>query len=176
VQRTVDELGRLDILINNAGYTQFIRHADLHALTEEIWDRTFAVNVKGSWFCSRYAVPHMLQQGSGCIVNITSIAGLGMAGSSIAYGAAKAAVINLTRSLARVLGPAVRVNAIAPGVVDTRWMEGQRQHLEAAIAMTPLKRVAAPEDVAEVALALVTASDFITGQTILVDGGRAQMF
>jgi 3-oxoacyl-[acyl-carrier protein] reductase len=172
VQRTIDEFGRLDILINNAGYTQFIRHADLEALTEEVWDRTFAVNVKGTWFCSRYAAPHMLRQGRGCIINIASIAGLGMVGSSIAYGACKAAVINLTRSLARVLGPAVRVNAVAPGVTDTRWIAGQRQHLESAIAMTPMKRIATPEDVAEVVLGLITSADFITGQTILVDGGR----
>lgn len=172
VQRTVDELGRLDILINNAGYTRFIPHADFESLTEDVWDRTFAVNVKGTWFCSRYAAPHMLRQGGGCIINIASIAGLGMVGSSIAYGACKAAVINLTRSLARVLGPMIRVNAIAPGVTDTRWIEGQRHHLESAIAMTPLKRVATPEDVAEVALGLITSADFITGQTILVDGGR----
>jgi 3-oxoacyl-[acyl-carrier protein] reductase len=169
--RTVEAFGTVDILVNNAGAAPFM--SSLADARLEGWEKYFHVNFMSAVYGTKAVGPLMLLQGSGCILNIASVAGLIATPGEGYYGAAKAAMINLTRSLARVLGPAVRVNAIAPGVVDTRWIDGQRQFLQAAIAMTPLKRVATPEDVAEVALALVTAGDFVTGQTILVDGGRA---
>jgi 3-oxoacyl-[acyl-carrier protein] reductase len=135
-----------------------------------VWDRVLAVNVKGTFFCTRYAAPHMKRQGAGAIVNIASIGGMGVPSSSIAYGASKAAIINMTKDLARALAPEIRVNAISPGVVDTRWSSAA--WVEQATATTPLRRVASAEDVAAVVLGLVEQHTFITGQVVVVDGGR----
>ena len=172
VDRVMEEFGRLDILVNSAGTTTFVSAADLEALTEEMWDRTLAVNLKGTFFCCRAAAPAMESHDGGSIINISSIAGTTGIGSSMAYSASKAGVICLTKSLARTLAPEIRVNAIAPGFVDTRWTadwpEFRKMHEEA----TPMKRVAIPEDVAEAALFLVH-SDFVTGQVIIVDGGKS---
>ena len=170
VNRTIEELGRLDILVNNAGVTYFVDHADLEGLKEEHWDRIMGVNVKGMFFCCRAAFTE-LKKRKGCVINITSVAGLTGLGSSIAYAASKAAAISLTKSLARVMAPEVRVNGIAPGIVKTRWVSGQEEHIERYASGTPLGRVAGPEDVAEVAYALVAHSGFMTGQIIVVDGG-----
>ncbi|MEB3102256.1 SDR family NAD(P)-dependent oxidoreductase [Ferviditalea candida] len=170
VQAAIDKFGRLDILVNNAGMTNFVEHADLEGLKEEYWDNAFNVNVKGMFFCCRAAAPE-LKKNKGCIVNITSIAGMTGLGSSIAYAASKAAAISVTKSLARVLAPEVRVNSVAPGVVDTRWVKGQEDHIQRLADGTPLGRVAAPEDVSEVAYSLITSAGFVTGQTIIVDGG-----
>jgi len=172
VEKVVNELGRIDILVNNAGTTKFCLPDDLEGLTEEMWDSAMAVNVKGTFFCSRAVVPIMKRQGSGAIINTASIAGITGIGSSIAYCASKAGVISITKSLARALAPEIRVNAIAPGFIETRWTaawaEFRQQHADA----TPLKRVGQPDDVADVALFLADA-DFVTGQTIVVDGGRS---
>ncbi len=121
VSRCRDELGGLDVLVNNAGTTRFIDHTDLNAATSEVWDEILGVNLKGTFFCCREALP-LLQERSGSIVNITSVAGLQGHGSSIPYAASKAAVNCLTKSLARAFGPQVRVNAVAPGPVLTRWL------------------------------------------------------
>lgn len=172
VRRTVDAWGRLDLLVNNAGTTKFAAYEDLDALDEATWDRILAVNVKGVYFASKAAAAAMRPNGGGCIVNVASVAGLAPVGSSIAYNASKAAVISLTQSLARALAPAIRVNAVAPGFIETRWHAGRQLNREAFIERTPLQRNGTPEDVAEVILSLVTSAGFVTGQTVTVDGGR----
>ena len=171
VDRAVAELGRLDILVNNAGTTRFVALDDLEGLTDEAWDAIFDVNARGTFYCSRAAVPKIRATGGGHIVNIASIAGMIGQGSSMAYCASKAAVINLTRSLAVSQAPDICVNAIAPGVVDTRWVIGQDAFLQANREATPLKRIATPEDVAKAVFGLAI-NDFITGQTLVVDGGK----
>jgi 3-oxoacyl-[acyl-carrier protein] reductase len=172
VNRVVADLGRLDILINNAAVTRFIPHDQLDEMTEEAWDRIFDVNVKGLWFASRAAAKAMKKQGGGCIVNIASIAGLTGSGSSIAYCASKAAVITLTKSLARALAPQVRVNCVSPGFVETRWTAEQHLAREKNKAATPLKRNGLPEDIAEAVMFAVCSADWVTGQNLVVDGGR----
>jgi 3-oxoacyl-[acyl-carrier protein] reductase len=128
------------------------------------------VNVKGLFFCSRAAAPE-LKKWKGCILNVTSVAGLTGLGSSIAYAASKAAAISVTKSLARVMAPEVRVNTVAPGIVQTRWVEGQEDHVARLAEGTPLGRVAVPDDVAEVAYSVIAHSHFVTGEVIKVDGG-----
>jgi len=172
MDRVAKELGRLDILVNNAGTTKFIEHADLEGLTEADWDQVLGVNLKGTFFCCRAAVPFMKQQGGGVIINVTSIAGLNGSGSSIAYAASKAGAISVTKSLAKALAPTIRVNAIAPGFVETRWTADWADFRKGHEQATPLKRVGYPKDMAEVALFLAADSSFVTGQTIVVDGGR----
>ncbi len=171
VEQVVTKLGRLDILVNNAGITQFVPLDDLESLSDEVWDAIFAVNVKGTFYCCRAAVPKIKSTGGGHIVNIASIAGIIGQGSSIAYCASKSVIINLTRSLAVSQAPEVCVNAIAPGVVDTRWVVGQDAFLRTNREATPLKRIATPEDIAKAVFGLVI-NDFITGQTLVVDGGK----
>ncbi|HZK56604.1 MAG TPA: SDR family oxidoreductase [Desulfosporosinus sp.] len=171
VTNVVADFGKLDILVNNAGMTHFVEHADLAGMKEAYWDDIMGVNVKGLFFCCR-AVAAELKATRGCIVNITSIAGLTGLGSSIAYAASKAAAISVTKSLARALAPEVRVNAVAPGIVQTRWVDGKEDHIARLAANTPLGRVAGPEDIAEVVFSLIAHAAFVTGQTIVVDGGN----
>jgi len=170
VGKTIEEFGRLDILVNNAGVTYFVDHDDLEGLREEHWDHIMGVNVKGIFHCCR-ASSTELKRRKGCIINITSVAGLTGRGSSIAYAASKAAAISVTKSLARVMAPEVRVNGIAPGIVKTRWVEGQEEHIRRYAGRTPLGRIAGPEDVSEVAYSLIAHLKFVTGQIIVVDGG-----
>lgn len=175
VEQVHKRYGRIDILVNNAGITRFIDHADLEAMHEDIWDRIFAVNLKGVFFCCRAVASFMKKQGSGRIINIASVAGLSGQGSSIAYCASKAGVISITKSLARALAPEICVNAIAPGLIETRWLDGvsgaeaMRERFKNAAL---LKRVGLPADIAEVALSLAVDWSFVTGQIIVVDGGR----
>src|SRR4029079_10674833 len=122
LQTVEREFGRLDVLVNNAGTTWFIDHKSLEEMTEEKWDRILQVNLKGPFFCIRAAVPLLRKSGGGSIVSVSSVAGLSGDGSSIAYAASKGALNTMTRSLARSLGPEIRVNAVCPGPVDTRWM------------------------------------------------------
>ncbi|MFH5184048.1 SDR family NAD(P)-dependent oxidoreductase [Paenibacillus sp. TAB 01] len=164
------QFGRIDILVNNAGTTHFVDLSDLNGLTELYWDQTYNVNVKGMFFTSRACADELVRN-KGCIINITSIAGFNGMGSSIAYAASKAAGISLTKSFAKVLAPSVRVNSIAPGIVITRWVDGKEGHVDKYSSQTPLGRAALPEDVADVAWALARNADFVTGQTIVVDGG-----
>lgn len=170
IDQVVKDFGKLDILVNNAGTTHFVPHSDLEGMKDEYWDDIFSVNVKGLFFCCR-AASSELKKTNGVIVNITSIAGLNGLGSSIAYSASKAAAISVTKSLARVLAPEVRVLSVAPGVVLTRWVEGQDDHIERLAGTTPMKRVAVPEDVAELVYGVIAHAGFVTGQTIVVDGG-----
>jgi 3-oxoacyl-[acyl-carrier protein] reductase len=176
VDQTLSRFGRVDILVNNAGITAFVDFQDLEGLTDDVWDRLYGVNVKGTFFCCRAVVPAMRRQGHGRIINIASVAGISPQGSSIAYSTSKAAVIHLSKCLARTLGPEIRLNVIAPGfIVETRWNEG-RPNLDATIQkagqVAPLKRVGKPEDIAEAALFLATHGDFMTGDVMVVDGGR----
>jgi len=170
VDSTVAAFGRLDILVNNAGTTHFVPMSNLDGLEDAHWDRIMAVNVKGLFYCCRAAAPHLKKQ-KGVILNVTSVAGITGVGSSIAYAASKAAAISVTKSLARVLAPDVRVNSIAPGIVMTRWVEGHEDHVEKLSAQTPLERAATAEDVAELIYAYSHHADFITGQNIVIDGG-----
>ncbi len=171
VGQTVEAFGGLDVLVNNAGTTRFVPHDDLEGLTDADWDAVWDVNVKGSFYCCRAAAGE-LKKRRGSIINISSVAGLTGLGSSIAYAASKAALISMTKSLARALGPDIRVNSVAPGIVDTRWIAGQAQHMSKLGDGTPLGRIAQPEDVAEVVYALAASAGFVTGQTWQVDGGK----
>lgn len=171
VKKVVEDFGQLDILVNSAGMTHFVEHADLEGMKDEYWDEIFGVNVKGLYNTCRAAAEALKKQ-KGCIVNITSIAGLTGLGSSIAYCASKAAAISVNKSLARVLAPEVRVNSVAPGVVLTRWVSGKEDHITRMAEGTPLQRVCTPDDVAEVAYSLIAHAGFVTGQTWVVDGGN----
>lgn len=178
VARTVEELGSVDVLVNNAATTHFVNFADLEGMEEEMWDKILAVNLKGPFFCSRAVAPAMKDAGQGAIVNIASIAGIKAVGSSIAYAASKAGLINMTIALARVLAPDIRVNCVAPGFIDTRWLkQGLGDFYEPAkkrtASQTPLGRVSTPEDIAQVVLSFIEGADFVTGQTTIVDGGSS---
>jgi 3-oxoacyl-[acyl-carrier protein] reductase len=171
VGRCRDELGGLDVLVNNAGTTRFIDHADLEALTDEVWDEIFQVNLKGTFYACRAALP-LLRQRGGAIVNVTSVAGLFGQGSSIPYAASKAALNTLTKSLARMAAPQVRVNAVAPGPILTRWLAGREEMVQRSLQATPLGRAATPDDVADVVAFLALGAGMMTGQVVVVDGGR----
>lgn len=181
VDTALQEHGRVDALVNSAGTTRSIPFQDLDALTEEVWDEVWRVNLLGTFYACRAAAP-ALRAAGGAIVNIGSIAGERAVGSSIPYGVTKAAVSQLTRSLALALAPDVRVNAVAPGhVTGTRWhrdLIGPERAAEVARANAgrePMGRVARPEDVAQMVLALLR-SDLVTGQTLIVDGGTHALY
>lgn len=180
VRQTAERLGGLDILINNAGTTRFIPRADLDAVDDAAWDAVFNVNVKGTFYVTRAASPH-LRSARGAVVNVTSIAGTRAAGSSIVYGASKAALIQLTRNLAEALAPEVRVNSIAPGLVATRWFRDPFGEEAAAASermiaeRTPAGRVVQPDDVADAIIGIL-ASDMVTGQSLIVDGGLSILY
>ena len=166
--------GRCDILVNSAGFTKPIPHADLEALDDDLIDRMFQVNWRGQFAAVRNFAPLLKASGDGLIVNISSIAATNGAGSSIAYGAVKAGIDIMGKSLARVLAPEVRVMTISPGVVDTGFVAGRGAEFNAkTAATTPLRRVATPEDVASAVLACATHLKYSTGSIIVVDGGRA---
>ncbi len=170
VAETVERFGRLDVLVNNAGTTEVIAHHDLDAATDEVWRRLFDVNVLGTWHLTRAAVGELRRHGDGSVVNISSLAGIRPVGSSIPYAVSKAGVNQLTALLANTLAPEVRVNAVAPGLVDTPWTADWDDVRAAVHAGAPLRRSGLPEDVAEVAVALATAG-YTTGQVVAVDGG-----
>jgi len=166
---TIARFGRLDILVNNAGWTTSVPHQDLAALTDEIFMKTFDINVTGTWLLTKAAMPHLMRSEDGNVINITSIAGVRPVGSSIAYSMAKAALNQMTRLLAKSCGP-VRVNAVAPGLVETPWTaDWQAQH-EAVRTRAPLKRSATPEDCVEATLALLR-NRYASGHIFVVDGG-----
>jgi 3-oxoacyl-[acyl-carrier protein] reductase len=181
VRRMIDKIrgqfGRLDVLVNNAGVTHWIKLSDLEALTDEIWDEILDVNVKGAFRCTRAAAP-MLAEHQGMVINVSSISGILSPStmSSLPYATAKAALIHMTKGLAVALAPNVRVNGVAPAFTDTPWMSGHyganyQQVIKQAAAGYPLQRVASPEDIAGAILGLITGGDFVTGQTLIVDGG-----
>ena len=171
IARTVDRFGRLDILVNNAGWTTRIPHTDLDALTDEIFRKTFEVNVFGTWSLTKAAMPHLRESTDGNVVTITSIAGLRPIGSSIAYAMSKAALNHMTALLAKACGP-VRVNAVAPGLVATPWTSQWEDQHAADAATSPLHRSADPEDCAEAVIGLIRSS-YVTGHVVVVDGGTS---
>jgi meso-butanediol dehydrogenase/(S,S)-butanediol dehydrogenase/diacetyl reductase len=183
IARAAEGLGRLDVLVNNAG---LIRPTPFGQVTERDWDETFALNARGLFFCMQAAAPVMVGQGSGAIVNVSSIAGRGSASLSPPYAASKAAVLSLTQQAARALARhGVRVNAVCPGIVDTEFnwrlddLIGVRQQglaagefLKQRAAAVPLGRLADPDDVARVIVFLASpAGGYVTGQAVTVDGG-----
>ena len=165
--------GGLDVLVNNAGTTFFVDHKNLDEMSEDKWDKILQVNVKGTFFCIRAATP-LLRKRCGNIVSVSSVAGLSGDGSSIAYAASKGAVNTMTKSLARALAPEIRVNAVYPGPVDTRWLRAvmTEDQLKARTASFPLQRPATPEDIADAIIYLATGTTLTTGQCLVVDGGR----
>lgn len=166
--------GRLDILVNAAGFTKPVPHAELDALTDDLIDKMFRVNWRGQFAVIRTFAPLLTASGDGLVVSISSIAAVTGVGSSIAYCAAKAGIDVMTKCLARVLAPHVRVLAIAPGVVDTTFVPGRDASFNDKVSTTtPLKRIAEPDDIAAGILACATHLRFSTGTTIVVDGGRA---
>ncbi len=171
ITATEAAFGRLDVLVNNAGMTHFVAHTDLDALSDAVWDEIFQVNVKGAFYCTRAAMP-LLKASKGNVVNVTSVAGLTGQGSSIAYCASKAALNCMTQSLARAFGPDVRVNAVAPGPINTRWLAGREAHVAKFLEQCPLGRAADPDDIAEAVIYLATGTTLTTGQVLVVDGGR----
>lgn len=172
----LDKFGRVDVLVNNAATTYRVPHEDLDGLTDEAFARVLDVNVLGPFRMARAFAP-ALRRSRGAVVNIASISGYRAGGSSIAYGVSKAALLQLTRNLAVALAPEVRVNAVAPGTVATRWQTGlhgeeEFRHRAAAERETvPLKRTAGPEHVAQAVLGLL-AMELVTGETIILDGGK----
>lgn len=174
VGQAVTDLGRLDYLVNNAGTPgtkTAIAPTDFDRLTEELWAAVIEVNLLGVFRCAKAAGP-ALRAAGGAMVNIASIAGINSAGSSMAYGATKAGVISLTKNLARGLAPEVRVNAVAPGAVDSTWMiEWTNEQRSSSIDNALLKRRCTPEDLAEVIVFLLAGAAMVTGQTVVVDGG-----
>lgn len=166
--------GRLDVLVNAAGFTRPVPHADLEALDDDLIDRMFEVNWRGQFATIRTFAPLLKASGDGLIVSISSIAGTNGIGSSIAYCAAKAGIDVMTKSLARVLAPEVRVLAVAPGVVDTNFVPGRGADFNTrTAATTPLQRIATADDIAAAILACATQLAFATGTTFVVDGGRS---
>jgi 3-oxoacyl-[acyl-carrier protein] reductase len=164
-------LGRIDILINNAGVTIFRPLSDLDGVEEDDWDRIMDVNVKAHWLTARAVAPHMREQGNGAIVNVTSVAGLRPVGSSLPYCVSKAGAIMLSKTLAVALAPEIRVNNVAPGILQTRWWGDRAPERVIGLAeASALKRPTPLEDVADAILTAVK-NDSITGQTFVVDAG-----
>ena len=171
VERAVDRFGRLDVLVNNAGWTRIVEHSDLDALTDEILRRTFEVNVFGTWWLTRAAMPYLRRSPDPNVVMTTSVAGLRPVGSSIAYAMSKAALNHLTALLAKSCGP-VRVNAVAPGLIDTPLSAGLTEQHAAVAATAPLRRSGHPEDCAEAVIGLLR-NTYVTGHVVVVDGGSS---
>ena len=171
LDRIGKEFGRLDILVNNAGWSTRVPHERLDLLTDEIWDRTMNTNLRGAFYCVRASLPLLKAQVGANIVNIASIAGLAGVGSSMAYAASKAGMIAMTKSLARALAPAIRVNAIAPGLVRTGFAGWEDAACEIAAKLSPLQRIASVEEVAAATLFLASEGTALTGETLGVDGG-----
>ena len=173
---TEKTFGRLDVLINNAGTTIDVEPKNLDGVKVDNWNRVFAVNVLGLFIVTRAAVPLLRKSPNGCIVNTCSIAGLRPSAQPLPYAASKAAVANLTKTLANALGPEIRVNAVAPGWMEGDWMKRTlAENYEGLMArrarFTPLKRCCTDDDVAETMLSLILTNRFVTGEIIIIDGG-----
>jgi ketoreductase RED2 len=173
LDETVAKFGRLDLLVNNAGWTTLVPHGDLDALTDEIFMKTFEVNVFGTWWLTKAAMPLLRASQDGHVVNITSVAGVRPMGSSIAYSMTKAALNQMTRLMAKSHGP-VRFNAVAPGLVETPWTADWKTQHAGIAAINPIKRSATPDDCAEAVLALVR-NKYVTGEVFVIDGGLTQV-
>jgi 3-oxoacyl-[acyl-carrier protein] reductase len=168
-----EEFGRADILVNSAGFTRMVAHSDLDALDDDLIDQVLTANVRGPFATIRAFVPLLRESGDGVIVNISSGAAQSGTGSSIIYGASKAALNTMSMALARVLGPEIRVVVVAPGMVHTDFVPGRTEEMMARAAMaTPLKRAIEAEDVALAVISCVTHLTHTTGSIISVDAGR----
>lgn len=166
--------GRLDVLVNCAGVTHFVDHANLDAMTETMWDQILGVNTKGPFFTARACAPMLRKSSSSAIVNVSSVAGVSGAGSCVAYCASKGALNTMTKSLARALAPEIRVNAVCPGPIDSRWLRQgmSEQQIEDRIASFPIPKLSRPEDIADTVYYLASGTTMTTGQILVVDGGR----
>ena len=169
ISTVLERHGQLDVLVNNAGTTAMIPHQEIGAASLDVWRRIFEVNVFGTWAVTVAAVP-ALRASKGAVINVSSIAGLRPTGSSIPYAASKAALNHQTVLLAKVLGPEIRVNAVAPGLVDTPWTADWDVVRDFVAAAAPLKRTATADDVSAVIVALAEL-DYVTGDVVVVDGG-----
>ena len=175
LKQVKDKFGRLDVLVNNAGTTASWKPKDLETLSLDEWDRVFAVNVRGLFQVTRAAVP-MLKESKGCVINTASIVGLRPGPQPLPYAASKAAVVNMTKTLAWNLGPEIRVNAVAPGWMEGDWMKRMLKDkyedlMGKRAKATPLKRVVTADDVAETMMSLIEGNRFVTGEIIVIDGG-----
>jgi len=169
-----NRFGRLDVLVNCAGTTHFVKHDDLDGMKEPMWDQILAVNTKGPFFVTR-ACEKLLRDGDGgAVVNVSSVAGISGFGSSIAYCASKGALNTMTKSLARALAPKIRVNAVCPGPIDSGWLrQGMtEEQMQQRVATFPLPRLAQPDDIVDAIFYLATGTSWTTGQLLVVDGGR----
>ncbi|MFW6093898.1 MAG: SDR family NAD(P)-dependent oxidoreductase [Pseudomonadota bacterium] len=173
-----EKWGRIDALVNNAGTTKFCDHADLEGLSAEDFQHIYGVNTVGAYQMVRAVEPAMRRGGRGSIVNVASIAGVMGVGSSIAYAASKGAMVTLGLSLARVLGPEIRLNTVCPGFIQGDWLEqgmGAETYAKTKAYLeqnTPLQLTTTPDTVAEVVVYLLTGAGVVTGETLLLDGGH----
>ncbi|EMI46349.1 SDR family NAD(P)-dependent oxidoreductase [Rhodopirellula sp. SWK7] len=169
-----NQYGRLDCLVNNAAATEFVEHSDLDAMTEDAWDRILGVNLKGPFFVTRAAAKLLAEGEGGSVVNISSVAGFTGAGSCIAYCASKGGLNTMTKSLARALGPKIRVNAVCPGPIDSRWIRDGNPDwdLNEMVANYPIPKPSQPDDIADAVLFFSTGTKLTTGQLLAVDGGQ----
>ncbi|TWU47292.1 3-oxoacyl-[acyl-carrier-protein] reductase FabG [Rubripirellula tenax] len=168
------QFGRLDALVNNAAMTNFVPHEQLDALTEPMWDRMLAVNLKGPFFVTRAAADLLRAGDGGSVVNVSSVAAFTGQGSSIGYCASKAGLNTMTKSLARAMAPQVRVNAVCPGPIDSRWIRDGNPDwdLDSMVANYPLPRPSQPDDIADAVLFFAVDAKMATGQILSVDGGQ----
>lgn len=169
------EFGRIDYLINNAGWSTRIPHAQFEDLTDEIWERTLSVNLRGVFYCVRAATPFLKKNEGSSVVNISSVASITGQGSSMAYAASKAGVVTMTKSLARALAPGIRVNVVLPGFVRTRFAGWPQEAFDNAEKITPLRRLASVEDIAEATLFFAAIAKATTGASLVVDGGMSTL-
>jgi 3-oxoacyl-[acyl-carrier protein] reductase len=168
--------GRLDVLVNNAGTTTDTPPSDLDGLSMADWDRIFAVNVRGTFQVTRACVPLLRQSAPAAVVNLASVVGVRPGPQPFPYAASKAAIVNLTRTLAGALGPEIRVNAVAPGWMEGEWMadalgDNYDKLMDRRAKRTPLRRCVTPDEVAATILSLATSNPFVNGETVVIDGG-----
>jgi 3-oxoacyl-[acyl-carrier protein] reductase len=177
VEETMAKWGCIDVLVNNAATTKFCAADDLEGLTKEDFLHIYGVNLVGPYQMIRAVAPHMKTKGKGTVVNVASIAGIMAYGSSVAYIASKAALIAMTKALARALGPEIRINAVCPGFIQGEWLrngmgqdryEAVKNYLEGSV---PLRMTATPEKIADGIFYFVQGADLVTGETLLLDGG-----
>ena len=174
VAKVGETFGRIDVLVNNAATTSFVPHSDLNGMTERMWDRILDVNLKGPFFVTRAATDLLCDGNGGSVVNISSVAGITGSGSSIAYCASKAGLNTMTKSLARVLSPKVRVNTVCPGPIDSRWIrEGNPDwNIEDMVANYPIPKPSSPDDICDAVIYFALGTTMTTGQILSVDGGQ----
>lgn len=167
----IQKFGKLDYLVNNAGITHQLAIDNFDGATDEIWDKLWNINVKGTFYCIKATVPYLKKGEDSAIVNVGSVAGITGLGSSVPYAVTKSAVHGLTKSLAFSLAPDIRINSIAPGAVGTRWWKGNEEKMEALAGNILLKRISTPEDIAET-ICYTLLQKSLTGQIITVDNGQ----